>query len=339
MTHFRMPAEWEPQSAVWASWPHNAETWPLDILPAAQSEWSAMVRAIVSSGQTVFVMVPKQQMEDASLGFGDDANVRLVPIETDDAWARDYAPTFVEDKRSGELVAIDWHYNGWGEKYPPFDSDQQVAKKVADFLQTRHLAGGLCGEGGAIEISQSGVLLTTESCFPNPNRNPGLVQSEVERLLKDRLGCHRVVWLPGDPPGSQTLYGDDTDGHIDQLARFVDNDTIVHAWVESADPRRDAIAANVDALARQLPEANLVPLMLPQPFELFGRAIPASYCNFLVTNDLVIVPQFDVPEDEAALKTLAGLFGDRVIEPLGSRILSFGLGSFHCLTQQQPSFE
>ena len=337
MNQFRMPAEWEPQSAIWTSWPHNVETWPQN-LAAAQSEWCAMVRAI-ARGQSVYALVLPKEMEVACSRFGDDANIYLVPIETNDAWARDYAPTFVKDQTTGQLVAIDWYYNAWGEKYPPFDSDQLVAKKVADFLLARHFAGGLCGEGGAIEISQSGILLTTESCLLNPNRNPGLLKSDVERLLKDRLGCHRVVWLPGDAERCPALDGDDTDGHIDQLARFVDNDTIVHAWVDATDPRRDALAKNIDALTTQLPDINLVPLMLPPPIQLDQRDIPASYCNFLVTNDFVIVPQFEAREDQLAVKTLEKLCSGREVVPLASRHLSIGLGSFHCLTQQQPQVD
>lgn len=334
MTHFRMPAEWEPQSAIWTSWPHNLETWP-ENLNEAQAEWIGLVRLIAQT-ESVSVLVPPREMETLQSQLGAMANIQLLPIETNDAWARDYAPTFVHDQQTSELVAIDWYYNAWGEKYPPFDSDQQVAKRVADALQVRHFAGGLCAEGGAIEISELGVLLTTRSCLLNSNRNPGVRASDVERLLKNRLGCEQVVWLPGDFSGSPTIVGDDTDAHIDQIARFVDNEKIVHAWVTAADPRRESLAANVESLAEQLPEVKLVPLMLPSPFRYCGRDIPASYCNFLICNEVVIVPQFGVPEDAAALETLGSLFGEREVLPLDSRNLSVGLGSFHCLTQQQP---
>ena len=336
MSRFRMPAEWESQSAIWLSWPHNRETWPQN-LAEAQSEFAALVHAIAES-QQVRVLVPGDQIDVVAAKLSKAANVEIVSIATNDAWARDYAPTFVHDLESGDLVSVDWYYNAWGDKYPPFDLDQQVAKKVADFLGIRNVAGGLCFEGGAIEVNQSGTLLTTESCALNPNRNAGKSKAEVESVLIERLGCRKVVWLPGDDRECKTLPGDDTDGHIDQLARFVDDDTIVHAWVDQSDARLEALSANVTALEHELPEANLVPLMLPQPLEYCGRQIPASYCNFLITNESVFVPQFEVPEDKAAIDVLDSLFTNRNIHPLGSRNLAVGLGSFHCLSQQQPAF-
>ena len=334
MKRYRLPAEWEPQSAIWLSWPHNEETWP-ENLDRARQEFVLLVDAIAKS-QRAKVLVPSRHVEGASRHLGNIENVELVEIETNDAWARDYAPTFVKDLNSGELVAIDWYYNAWGGKYPPFEADQNAAKQVADFLGIRHVAGGLCFEGGAIETNESGVLLTTESCALNPNRNAGLSKIEVESILQQRLGCERIVWLPGDSADSKVLHGDDTDGHIDQLARFVNNQTIVHAWVDSNDSRYRAIAANVEALRLQLPETKLVPIVVPESFEYCGREIPASYCNFLITSESVIVPQFDMPEDARAVEILSGLFHNRKIIPLPSKNLAVGLGSFHCLTQQQP---
>lgn len=332
MTRYRMPAEWEPQSAVWLAWPHNEETWPQN-LAEAQAEFVSFVEAIAES-QTVQVMLPPNHEADSRIK--EIANVSLVEIETNDAWARDYAPTFVKDLATGETIAIDWYYNAWGGKYPPFAADQQVAKKIADELGCRHVAGGLCFEGGAVDINEQGVLLTTESCALNANRNAGMTKSEVESILRQRLGCSKIVWLPGDPDDSQLLPGDDTDGHIDQLARFVDDETIVHAWVAEDDPRFAGLAANVEAIRNGLPDAKLVPLMIPATFEYCGRMIPASYCNFLITNSSVIVPQFGVPEDEGAVDAISKLFAGRKIVPLASRNLAVGLGSFHCLSQQQP---
>jgi len=334
MTRFRMPSEWEPQAATWVSWPHNEETWPTN-LSQAQAEFVSFVKAIAQS-QSVNVMVPRSELKAAGLQLDSISNVEILAIETNDAWARDYAPTFVKDIESGELVGIDWYYNAWGGKYPPFEADQQVAKTVADHLGVRHLAGGLCFEGGAIEISEDGVLLTTESCALNSNRNAGMTKRDVELILGERLGCRKVVWLRGDVGKSKTLHGDDTDGHIDQLARFVGNDTIVHAWVDESDSRFAALDSNVAALREQLPDATLVPLMLPQPFEFCDREIPASYCNFVITNEAVIVPAFDVPQDVKAVEVLESLFVSREIVSLASRNLAVGLGSFHCLSQQQP---
>ena len=335
MNRFRMPAEWEPQAAIWLSWPHNVETWPQN-LAAAQAEFVALVRAI-SNSQLVRVMVPNREMELAGSQLGEISNVTVVAIDTNDAWARDYAPTFVKDVESDELVSIDWYYNAWGAKYPPFDLDQQIASKVAAHLGLRNIAGGLCFEGGAIEINEQGVLMTTESCALDSNRNAGNSRLEVESILIERLGCSEVVWLPGDIGEQKTLVGDDTDCHIDQLARFVDDETIVHAWTNESDSRYEALRLNVSVIERQLPSVRLVPLMLPEAFQFCDRQIPASYCNFLITNESVIVPQFGVPEDDAAVQVLRSLFSKRKVVPLASRNLSVGLGSFHCLSQQQPA--
>lgn len=330
-----MPAEWEPQAATWVSWPHNIETWPTN-LQQAQSEFTQFVKAIAAT-QPVCVMTRRQDLELVHSQLADNPNVCVVQIETNDAWARDYAPTFVHDLESGESVAIDWYYNAWGGKYPPFEADQQVAKKVADHLKLRHLAGGLCFEGGAIEINEDGVLLTTESCALDPKRNAAKSKHEVESIFRERLGCKKVVWLPGDVGESHTIPGDDTDGHIDQLARFVNNDTIVHAWTDKSDARFAALSANVAAIGQQLPDATLVPLLLPGPFEYCDRMIPASYCNFLITNESVIVPQFGVEQDALAIEVLRPLLANRKLVPLNSRNLAVGLGSFHCLSQQQPA--
>ncbi len=335
MNRFRMPAEWEPQAAIWLSWPHNVETWPQN-LAAARAEFVALVRAI-SNSQLVRVMVPQNALESVGSQLGESSNVTVVAMDTNDAWARDYAPTFVKDVESDELVSIDWYYNAWGAKYPPFDLDQQIASKVAAHLGLRNIAGGLCFEGGAIEINEQGVLMTTESCALDSNRNAGKSRLEVESILIERLGCSEVVWLPGDIGEQKTLVGDDTDCHIDQLARFVDDETIVHAWTNESDSRYEALRLNVSVIERQLPSVRLVPLMLPEAFQFCDRQIPASYCNFLITNESVIVPQFGVPEDDAAVQVLRSLFSKRKVVPLASRNLSVGLGSFHCLSQQQPA--
>ena len=267
-------------------------------------------------------MAPRSCAHEVTTRFASHDEVAVVEIETNDAWARDYVPTFVKDSESEELVAIDWYYNAWGEKYPPFAADQQVAERVANFLEIKHLAGGMCFEGGAIEISENATLLTTESCALNQNRNAGLSKRDIETILSRRLGCNHVVWLPGDIDGKPAIAGDDTDGHIDQLARFVDNDIIVHAWVDPSDPRHEALAANAAQLQDQLPDSQLVPLMLPEEYVFEGRTIPASYCNFLITNRSVIVPQFGFPEDKKALRVLEQMFPERKVVPLSSRHLS-----------------
>jgi len=340
---FRMPAEWEPQAATWVSWPHNEETWP-DNLAEAQAEFVAFVQA-VAEVQPVCVLAgesnsaARQQAEKALAGT---PNVTLIEIETNDAWARDYAPTFVihsrEDSPNDSLVAINWFYNAWGGKYPPFDADQLVASKVASLLGIECVSPPLCFEGGAIEINEWGLLLCTRSCAFDPNRNPDTSQSKVETIFAECLGARHTVWLSGD-----AIEGDDTDGHIDQLARFTDENTIVYAWCDDeTDPQFAGLKKNLEDLQSGLAEVGqgefrLIPLPIPAAIELSGRRVPASYCNFLICNQRVIVPQFgDARTDEIAMQTLTELFPTRIVSGLNSVNLSVGLGSFHCLSQQMP---
>ncbi len=331
-----MPAEWERQAGMWVAWPHNADTWAHN-LNEAQREFVTLVRTIARC-QRVFVLCGGSGFQRARKAFPPQgSNIVLVDIPTNDAWARDYAPTFVQDQTNGELTAIDWHYNAWGGKYPPFDKDQQVAKKIAQYRQIKCISPDLCFEGGAIEINESGLLLSTRSCALDPNRNAVRSLEQIEQTLIENLGATSVVWLTGD-----TIEGDDTDGHIDQLARFADNNTIVYAWSDDADDVQAAgLRQNLDdlraglALTRRT-NVQLIPLPLPEPVRYREMRLPASYCNFLITNNQIIVPQFGVRSDQQAMEILTPLFSDREVIGLPSFHLSVGLGSFHCLTQQQP---
>jgi len=332
---YRMPAEWESQSAIWFSWPHNVETWP-ENLDSAQEEFFKLVKSVAPT-QPVYVMAGGAELSHATKRFQGIENVEIVGIETNDAWARDYAPTFVKS-RAGELVAIDWFYNAWGGKYPPFDADQQVAKLVAAHLKIPVVSPEFCFEGGAIEVNDEGVLLCTKSCALDKNRNPNFSLEQAESILQQNLGASKIIWLSGD-----AIEGDDTDGHIDQLARFTDSKTIVYAWSEHEnDPQVVGLKQNLHDLQLQIHEfgltnVRLIPLPIPAPIEFCGRRVPASYCNFLITNELVLVPQFGVPEDTTAIEILTPLFPNRKIIGLPSKNLAVGLGSFHCLSQQQPA--
>ncbi len=330
-----MPAEWERQAAIWFSWPHNLETWPHN-LAAAQNEFVELVTMIAPT-QPVFVMAAGDELQAAEERLGSISNMTLVSIPTNDAWARDYCPTFVIDSNN-QLVAINWHYNAWGGKYPPFDEDQKVAKRVADYLGIQCISPGFCFEGGAIEVNDDAVLLCTRSCAFDPNRNPNVSLAQVEKLLRDHLGVRALIWLSGD-----AIEGDDTDGHIDQLARFTDRQTIVYAWSDDpGDLQSPGLTQNLDDLkselnAVELGHYRLIPLPIPGPIEYCERRIPASFCNFLITNELVLVPQFGVPEDLKAIDILKPLFPTRRVIGSPSKNLSVGLGSFHCLSQQQPA--
>ena len=329
---FSMPAEWQPHAATWLSWPHNADTWSQN-LELAQAEFRQLVEAIAQF-EPVNLLVGGV---DAKHVRCDSPNVHLIPIATNDAWARDYAPTFAKSS-SGKLKSVDWFYNAWGGKYPPFDLDQKVAERVAKHLEIENIKVDLCLEGGALEINSKGTLITTRSCTLAKNRNPDATQQSVDTIFREHLGAKNIIWLPGD-----AIEGDDTDGHIDQLARFTDDHTIVHAWtVNEDDPRRPAIARNIDALKSAMatidPNCRFVALPIPDPIHYCDLVVPASYCNFLIVNGAVIVPQFGQSDaDASAIAILQEQFPNHEIVPSPSKNLAVGLGSFHCLSQQQPA--
>ncbi len=331
-----MPAEWQPQAATWLSWPHNEETWPTN-LTQAQQEFVEFA-ATIANYQPVNVLCVGKTLRDAASQLRGITNLDFIDIPTNDAWARDYAPTFVRDVVGKKLTAVDWHYNAWGGKYPPFQDDQQVATRVADYLGIECVSPSLCFEGGAVEINDSGIVLSTRSCAVDPNRNPGKSLAEIETIFQQFLGAKGTIWLAGN-----AIAGDDTDGHIDQLARYTDDQTIVYAWCDDEhDEQSRPLANNLSDLESGLAEQagccyRLIPLPIPTPIIFEGRRIPASYCNFLIANGLVVVPQFgQQSSDQRALDLLQSLFPDRHVVGLNSIHLAVGLGSFHCLSQQQP---
>ena len=345
---FLMPPEWYPHVATWMAWPHNAETWPENLIEA-QHEYIELVAAI-SDDEPVMLLCSGEESLDQFLSAVSQrssrlTNVHVVDIPTNDAWARDYAPTFVVNRDTNEQIGIDWFYNAWGGKYPPFDLDQKVSKSICDQIVKvkpklgpgcSHQKMDFCIEGGAIEISEFGVVLCTKSCALDPKRNHKIDEEKVERVLLENLGGSSVVWLAGD-----AITGDDTDGHIDQLARFTPSGSVLHAHcLDQTDPQHDLLEGNRQDLERGFSHIgqniNLVPLPLPEPIQLHGQRLPASYCNFYITNRKVIVPQFGQPSDAEAIKIIAEHFPNRDVIGLPSVNLAYGQGSFHCLTQQQP---
>lgn len=331
---YRWPAEWEPHAATWVSWPHNPNTWPgnFGVVPARFAEF---VRAIAEFEPVRILAGSECVMADAQKHVGDHPNVELVDIETNDAWCRDHGPMFLVGGSGTALV--DWEYNAWGGKYPPFDKDNAVPQKIASLYDRRRFVPGIILEGGSVEGNGLGTILTTASCLLNPNRNSSLDRSGTERYLREFLGATNVLWLVRGE-----LAGDDTDGHIDQLARFVNPTTIVAAWEDDpADVNYEPLRANFDQL-RQMADQNgerlnIVKLPLPKPKFYDGHRLPACYCNFYLANDCVIVPQFDDQADAVAIEILQSLCPDRKVVGVPSLDLVWGLGSFHCLTQQEPA--
>jgi agmatine deiminase len=336
---FRMPAEWERQEAVWLSWPHNRATWPGNFRPIPRK--FGEVAARISRRERVRINVAgRLQGRARSLiakAGADMANVELFDHSTNDAWCRDHGPIFVRNDRSGEVALTDWQYNAWGGKYPPFDLDNLIPRRVAHSLGLRRFGNKMVLEGGSIDVNGAGLLLTTEACLLNRNRNPGLSRGQIERNLRDYLGVHTILWL-GDG-----IFGDDTDGHVDDLARFFSESGVAAAVERNRrDPNHRALSENLERLrSLRTPSGGrlmIAELPMPAPAEFRGRRLPASYANFLVINGAVLMPAFRQPRrDREAQEVLASCFPGREVIPIDCLELVWGFGTLHCITQQQPA--
>ena len=333
-----MPAEWSPHAGTWISWPHNPETWP-GTLEAARAVMTEAVVALAPA-EPVYINVNDEVARADVLrrlhGRVPAGQVSLEPIPTDDAWIRDYGAIIVRDAQvPGGFAACDFAYNAWGGKYPPWDRDRAVARRMAERLGLPCLASDLILEGGSVEVNGEGLGLVTEQCLLNPNRNPERTRAEIEAILADFLGIEETVWL-GDG-----VVGDDTDGHIDNLARFFGPRSVVTiVEPDRADPNHASLADNLarlnafrDTEGRAL---EVVELPVPAPVMHDGARLPASYANFYIANGIVLMPAYGGPRDEAARAVLASCFPERRIVPIDCRPLVVGLGALHCLTQQIP---
>jgi agmatine deiminase len=333
---YRWPAEWEPHASTWLSWPHNRDTWPNKFEPVPGA-FARFVKTLAQFEPVNILAGGEETMATAQALVGHLANVALWDIPTNDAWCRDHGPAFLCGKKVGlEPLILDWGYNAWGGKYPPFDLDDVAPTRVAEKLNRKCLAPGMILEGGAIEGNGAGAMLTTEACLLNPNRNPGMSKQKIEQYLRDYYGVRRILWCK-----QGSLSGDDTDSHIDQLARFVGPSTVVvAACSDKLDPNYKPLWELWDELTqfRTLDGQRIlaVPLYLPMPKFEQGQRLPCSYCNFVFANDAVLVPTFDDPADVHAIETFEELFPDRKVVGVPSLDLIWGLGSLHCLSQQEP---
>lgn len=344
---FRWPAEWEPHAATWLSWPHNPETWP-GRLAAAEQAFAAIVAAL-SPHEEVRINVCSEEMEDhvrgllVRRGVEVDRCVRFFPIPTDDAWVRDHGPIFLVGKGEAgnrDVALADFGFNAWGGKYPPWNRDDAVPQQIAEQLGIECFDIDWILEGGSIDGNGAGCILTTESCLLNPNRNRGkkgatVTRGEVEAVLADTLACDEVVWLGAG------VDGDDTDGHIDDIARFVAPDRVVAVLEEdTGDVNYLPLRQNWERLeafrSARGTRFDVIALPMPPPLVLDGQRCPASYANFYLANNTALVPTFDAPSDSRAIEILADCLPGRDVVPIDSRDLVFGLGAVHCLTQQVP---
>ena len=332
-----MPAEWSPHEATWISWPHNAETWP-GVLGEAEAAMAALVAAL-APGEDVYVNV-RDEAHARHVGRQLHRHVppeklHLERIPTDDAWIRDYGAIIVRSADGGTALALDFDYNAWGGKYPPFDQDRAVARRMADRLGYERVAIDMILEGGSVETNGDGLALVTEQCLLNPNRNPSLTRERIETLITRHLGMTEFVWL------GSGVSGDDTDGHIDNLARFVDTGRVVTiVSKDRADPDHAPLADNRERLGSFRTRAGraleVVELPLPEPVVREGQRLPASYANFYIGNEVVLMPAYGGREDDRARGILSECFPGRKVVPIDCRALVVGLGALHCLTQQIP---
>lgn len=329
---YRMPAEWEPHSATWLSWPRREGiSFPGSfdrVLPTLR----AMVAALIESEQVcVNVCNGAHEAEArAALHDVDLARVAFHRIPTNEPWCRDHGPIFLTRDVDPKLAVVDWDYNAWGGKYPPCDLDEVAPTRVAETLDLPVFYPKMILEGGSIEVNGAGALLTTEGCLLNKNRNPDLSREEIEKRLRDYLGVREILWL------GEGTEGDDTDGHIDNLARFVSERNVV-AMVE-----RDRSSVNYEPLQENLRrlremKVDIVELPTTQRMTREDLVLPTSYANFYIANTIVLAPTYADPNDEVALSILRESFPNREVIGIDCRELIWGLGAFHCLTQQQPA--
>ena len=336
-----MPAEWEPHRGTWLSWPHKEASWPgkFESIP---SIFARMVRHLADHEEVhINVAGPAMEQEVRRLlgdSGADSGNVFFHYHPTNDAWCRDHGPIFVQRTEGGRpaQAIIDWNYNAWGGKYPPYDLDDVIPTRVAEELELPVFHPGIVMEGGSIDVNGRGTLLTTEACLLNPNRNPELSRPEIEEYLRRYLGVSHILWL-GDG-----IVGDDTDGHVDDLTRFVDPTTVVTAVEDNPDDENyEPLQRNLERLSGMTDQdgqpLRVTTLPMPRPIWHDGQRLPASYANFYIANGLVLLPTYDPARDEEARATLQSLLPTREIVGIDCTDLVWGLGAFHCVTQQWPA--
>ncbi|HXG53596.1 MAG TPA: agmatine deiminase family protein [candidate division Zixibacteria bacterium] len=335
---YAMPAEWAPHEATWLSWPHNSQTWPTQI-ERVRAAWATMAAALTPHERVCLLVNDAAEEADAAARLraagADGRNLRFFRIPTVDVWIRDYGPTFVLGSGAAPLACNDWIFNGWGGKYPGYERDDSVAEAIASALGVPVFRHPVVLEGGSFDVNGAGSCLTTEQCLLHPNRNPSMDRREIEEFLRAALGLSHVIWL------GEGVCGDDTDGHVDDIARFVNERTVVCALEEN--PRDENYRALMDNYERLKAAADqdghrleVIPLPCPRPIFFEDARLPASYANFYIANGVVLVPTFDDPADARALGVLRELFPDRDVVAVPCTDVVAGLGAVHCVTQQQP---
>lgn len=335
---YRMPAEWEPHAATWFSWPRPEG---ISFPDAYESILPALIKMIdaLRESEAVNINVPDADVEHMvrkQLSSIDIRHVTFRHIPTNECWCRDHGPIFVKRDSDQSIAIVDWDYNAWGWKYPPVEFDENVPTMVGELLGVEVFYPKIVMEGGSLDVNGSGTLLTTRSCLLNPNRNPSLNKSQIEEKLRDYLGVRHFLWL-GDG-----IIGDDTDGHVDDITRFIDRTTIVTVVEEdSSDANYEPLQHNLQLLKEMQVEdgtpVHLLTLPMPSAVVKQEQRLPASYANFYIANRVVLLPIFNQPTDAWATSVLQKAFPTRRVVGIDCRELIWGLGAFHCLSQQQPT--
>jgi agmatine deiminase len=334
-----MPAEWEPHAATWLSWPRPEGISFPDAYDRVMPTFARMVDALADS-EPVHINVCGALHEDVVRGVlaqqgARDGHVVFHQNPINEPWCRDHGPIFVTRAGVEPVLILDWGYNAWGGKYPPYEADDVIPTRIARWMDVPVSEPGMILEGGSIDVNGAGTLLTTTSCLLNPNRNPGLTRSEIEERLCENLGVSKVLWL-GDG-----IEGDDTDGHVDDITRFVSEDTVLTVVEpDESDPNHAPLRENREALERMsLADGRplkVLELPMPDRIDREDLRLPASYANFYIANRVILLPVFGCETDLDAERIVAECFPDRRVVSIDCRELIWGLGAFHCLTQQQP---
>jgi agmatine deiminase len=337
---YYFPAEFAKHDAVWLSWPHKEESWPGKIASIYPS-YCAFVKTVALT-ERVNINVATDKMRQGAVKMLELAGVDMSKVQfylhpTNDAWCRDHGPSFLISNNAEHPKAIvDWNINAWGGKYPPFDLDDVIPTRIAEQLNLPVFYPDIIMEGGSVDFNGAGTVITSTCCLLNENRNPHLQQAQIEQYLGDYYGIEQVLWV------SEGIVGDDTDGHIDDTVRFVNEDTVLTV-VES-----NVLSENFDLLQKNLKELkamrlangkqlNIVELPMPADVIYEGQLLPASYANFYISNGHIIVPTYQCAQDDKAMQIIQSCFPTREVVGIDSTDIIWGLGSFHCLSQQEPS--
>ncbi len=336
---YYFPAEFAKHEATWLSWPHKEASWPGKI-DSIYPSYSLFVKYLAES-ELVRINVADETMQTAATAHLNKAGVDMSKVQfflhpTNDAWCRDHGPAFLVNPNAAQKkIIVDWGYNAWGNKYPPYDLDDVIPTLIGKHFNIPVYHPGIVMEGGSVEFNGKGALITSTACLLNPNRNPHLTQSEIEKYLFDYYGVEQVLWV------DEGIIGDDTDGHIDDTVRFVNEDTVITVVEENKnDENYELLQHNFRQLQQMRllngKQLNIVELPMPDAIVYEDQRLPASYANFYISNKHVIVPTFRSKKDDTALQILSGCFPGREVVGIDSTDIIWGLGSFHCLSQQEP---